>query len=109
MIDGGLLAFVAASVLITIVPGADMALLARQVFAGGTGLAYRTIAGNLSGLVVHGAAAAEAQARPRGGSAFVPGFVSTVLNPKPALFGSLPEGVTGTGDRGRARSLALRA
>jgi threonine/homoserine/homoserine lactone efflux protein len=130
---GHLLPFLAASILITIVPGADMALLTRQVIAGGRPRARRTIAGNLSGLVVHGSAAAVGVSailvasagaftvvktvgaayliwlgigslraarrahrplndpfappiRTSRGNPFVQGFVSTVLNPKPALF-----------------------
>ena len=50
--------FLAGSILVTIVPGPDMALVMRQVFLGGTGLAQRTILGNLSGLVVHAVALA---------------------------------------------------
>ncbi len=53
-----LLLFLAGSILVTIIPGADMALVMRQVFVGGTRLAQRTIYGNLSGLVVHAAALA---------------------------------------------------
>ncbi len=53
-----LLLFVPGSILVTVVPGADMALITRQVFVGGTGLAQRTIFGNLTGLVVHAAALA---------------------------------------------------
>lgn len=53
-----LLPFLAGSVLITVVPGADMALIMRQVFIGGTALAQRTIFGNLTGLVVHATALA---------------------------------------------------
>jgi threonine/homoserine/homoserine lactone efflux protein len=53
-----LLPFLVASVLVTVVPGADMALVTRQVLVGGTRLAQRTIFGNLSGLVVHGVARA---------------------------------------------------
>jgi threonine/homoserine/homoserine lactone efflux protein len=53
-----LLPFLAGSILITVVPGADMALIMRQVFLGGTRLAQRTIFGNLTGLVVHAAALA---------------------------------------------------
>ena len=124
-----LLPFLVASVLVTVIPGADMALLTRQVFVGGTRLAYRTIAGNLTGLLVHGVALAaglsallvasataytavklagavylvwlgvqairasrrpanldlaSAAAAPR--RAFLQGLLSTVLNPKPALF-----------------------
>ena len=48
-----LLPFLAGAILVTIVPGADMALVMRQVFIGGTALAQRTIFGNLTGLVVH--------------------------------------------------------
>ena len=50
--------FVAGSILVTVIPGADMALVMRQVFVGGTALAQRTIFGNLTGLVVHAAALA---------------------------------------------------
>ncbi len=53
-----LLPFLVGSILITIVPGADMALIMRQVFLGGTALAQRTIYGNLTGLVVHATALA---------------------------------------------------
>jgi threonine/homoserine/homoserine lactone efflux protein len=53
-----LLPFLVGSILVTVVPGADMALVMRQVFLGGTALAQRTIYGNLSGLVVHAAALA---------------------------------------------------
>jgi threonine/homoserine/homoserine lactone efflux protein len=53
-----LLLFLPGSILVTVVPGADMALVMRQVFAGGTALAQRTIFGNLTGLVVHAAALA---------------------------------------------------
>jgi hypothetical protein len=38
--------------LVTVAPGADMALVTGQVLVGGTGLAQRTILGNLRGLVV---------------------------------------------------------
>lgn len=53
-----LLYFLPGSILITVVPGADMALVMRQVFLGGTALAQRTVFGNLSGLVVHAVALA---------------------------------------------------
>jgi threonine/homoserine/homoserine lactone efflux protein len=53
-----LLLFLPGSILVTVVPGADMALVMRQVFVGGTALAQRTIFGNLTGLVVHAAALA---------------------------------------------------
>jgi threonine/homoserine/homoserine lactone efflux protein len=123
--------FLVGSVVITVVPGADMALITRQVMTRGRAAAQRTIAGNLSGLVVHAAALAAGlsallvasataytavklagaayliylgvqslrharharteapEAAPRrrlGGSPYVQGLVSTVLNPKPALF-----------------------
>jgi threonine/homoserine/homoserine lactone efflux protein len=50
--------FLALSVLVTIIPGPDMALITRQVFVGGPWLARRTIVGNLAGLIVHGVALA---------------------------------------------------
>jgi threonine/homoserine/homoserine lactone efflux protein len=53
-----LLPFLVGSILVTVVPGADMALVMRQVFVGGTALAQRTIFGNLTGLVVHAVALA---------------------------------------------------
>lgn len=53
-----LLLFLVGSILVTIVPGPDMALVMRQVFIGGTGLAQRTIFGNVTGLVVHAVALA---------------------------------------------------
>ncbi len=121
-----LLPFLLASVLVTVVPGADMALVTRQVLVGGPRLAYRTIAGNLTGLLVHGFALAvglsalivasatayttvklagaayliwlgvqtirtskqaESAVEPSAPRhAFVQGLLSTVLNPKPALF-----------------------
>ena len=132
MIDpGSLAAFLVGSVIVTVVPGADMALVTRQVLRGGRALAHRTIAGNLTGLVVHGTACAAGLSAVlltyataydairllgaayliflaiqafRDGShpadegpppprrldrltgAMTQGFVSTVLNPKPALF-----------------------
>jgi threonine/homoserine/homoserine lactone efflux protein len=124
-----LLPFLVGSVLVTVIPGADMALVTRQVIVGGPALAQKTIFGNLTGLLVHGVALAaglsallvasataytvvklagaaylvylgvqalrassrppvEAQATavavPR--RAFLQGLISTVLNPKPALF-----------------------
>ena len=53
-----LILFLSGSILVTVVPGADMALVTRQVLVGGTALAQRTIFGNLTGLVVHAAALA---------------------------------------------------
>jgi threonine/homoserine/homoserine lactone efflux protein len=123
-----LLPFLLASILVTVVPGADMALVTRQVLVGGQSLARRTIAGNLTGILVHGVALAAglsalivasatayttvklagavylvwlgvqairsarrpapavdlSGAAPR--RAFLAGLISTVLNPKPALF-----------------------
>jgi threonine/homoserine/homoserine lactone efflux protein len=127
-----LLVFLVGSVLVTVVPGADMALVTRQVVTRGRSAAQTTILGNLSGLVVHTAAlvvglsallvaSATAfsvvklagaaylvflgvqslrQARrtraatdttspelaPKRGSPYLQGLISTVLNPKPALF-----------------------
>jgi threonine/homoserine/homoserine lactone efflux protein len=123
-----LLPFLVGSVLVTVIPGADMALVTRQVLVGGPALAQKTIFGNLTGLLVHGVALAAglsallvasataytgvklagaaylvylgvqallasrqppaeapaAIAVPR--RAFLAGLISTVLNPKPALF-----------------------
>jgi threonine/homoserine/homoserine lactone efflux protein len=124
-----LVPFLLVSLLVTVVPGADMALVTRQVLVGGPRLAQRTIAGNLTGLLVHGIALAAglsallvasatayttvkllgaaylvwlgvqairaslkpadldlatAVAAPR--RAYLAGLLSTVLNPKPALF-----------------------
>jgi threonine/homoserine/homoserine lactone efflux protein len=130
-----LLPFLAGSILVNVVPGADMALVMRQVFLGGTRLAQSTIWGNMTGIVVHAialalglsallATSAEAYTvvklagaaylvflgaqtllsakrgeyaqgenvpAPRKGvptlrMAYVQGLVSTILNPKPALF-----------------------
>lgn len=53
-----LLPFLVGSVLVTVIPGADMALITRQVLVGGTALAQKTIFGNLTGLLVHGVALA---------------------------------------------------
>ena len=124
-----LLPFLVGSVLVTVIPGADMALVARQVLVGGPALAQKTIFGNLAGLLVHGLALAaglsallvasataytvvklagaaylvylgvqalRASRRPPADAlsaavaaprrAFLQGLISTVLNPKPALF-----------------------
>jgi threonine/homoserine/homoserine lactone efflux protein len=134
LIELSLLApFLLGSLIVTVVPGADMALVTRQVLRGGRPLAHRTIVGNLAGLVVHGSACAaglsavllaygtaydavrlagaayliflgiqafrdrghlvtavDASPPPRRfdrlAGAATQGFVSTVLNPKPALF-----------------------
>jgi threonine/homoserine/homoserine lactone efflux protein len=53
-----LLPFLVGSVLVTVIPGADMALVTRQVLVGGPALAQRTIFGNLTGVLVHGVALA---------------------------------------------------
>ena len=53
-----LVPFLIGATLVTIVPGADMALVMRQVFVGGTPLAQRTIFGNITGLIVHSIALA---------------------------------------------------
>jgi threonine/homoserine/homoserine lactone efflux protein len=130
-----LMPFLAGSILVNVVPGADMALVMRQVFLGGTRLAQSTIWGNMTGIVVHAIALAlglsallatsaeaytavklagaayliylgaqtllsakrgeyapgEDASAPRKGvptlrMAYVQGLVSTILNPKPALF-----------------------
>jgi threonine/homoserine/homoserine lactone efflux protein len=127
-----LLPFAIGSILVTIVPGPDMALITRQVLAYGERTARATIAGNILGLVVHTAGVAfglsaillgsarvfevvkllgaaylvylgvttfrharepvpgteqvlERQVISRG-TALRQGFLSTTLNPKPALF-----------------------
>ena len=127
------LLFLIGSVVVTIVPGADMALITRQVVMYGRPTAHATILGNLSGLVVHtcalvvglsallvasataysaiklagaaylvylgvqsfrsaraGKAAEAADSAPRTPisrrTAYGQGLLSTVLNPKPALF-----------------------
>ncbi len=125
--------FLVGSLVITLVPGADMALVTRQVLTRGSAAAQATIGGNISGLVVHATAlgvglsallvasatayttvklagaaylvflglqslrqarrtrSADGEAAPRlvrtpRGNAFLQGLISTVLNPKPALF-----------------------
>jgi threonine/homoserine/homoserine lactone efflux protein len=124
-----LLPFLVGSVLVTVIPGADMALITRQVLVGGPRLAQKTIFGNLTGVLVHGIALAAglsallvasataytavklagaaylvylgvqallASRRPPAEApppalvaprrAYLQGLISTVLNPKPALF-----------------------
>jgi len=121
--------FVIGSVLVTIVPGPDMALITRQVLVYGQRTARVTIAGNVLGLVVHTVGVAfglsaillgsvrvfevvkllgaaylvylglttifmarapddsdVAREPITQGKAFRQGFLSTTLNPKPALF-----------------------
>jgi len=53
-----LLVFLVGSLVVTVVPGADMALVTRQVVTRGRRAAQVTILGNLSGLVVHASALA---------------------------------------------------
>src|ERR671928_749252 len=53
-----LLVFLVGSIVVTVVPGADMALVTRQVVSRGRRAAQITIFGNLSGLVVHATALA---------------------------------------------------
>lgn len=134
--------FLLGSVVVTLVPGADMALVTRQVVLRGRRAAQVTILGNLAGLVVHATAlvvglsailvasataytvvklggaaylvylgvqslrharratpAGAALPAARLGNPFVQGLVSTVLNPKPALFflSYLPQFVDRTG------------
>jgi threonine/homoserine/homoserine lactone efflux protein len=48
-----LIPFVIGSVLVTIAPGPDMALITRQVLAHGQRVARATIAGNFTGVLVH--------------------------------------------------------
>jgi threonine/homoserine/homoserine lactone efflux protein len=127
-----LLVFLVGSIVVTVVPGPDMALVTRQVVTRGRRAAQTTILGNLSGLVVHAAAlavglsallvasataftvvklagaaylvflglqslrqarrsrgakdTADADLAPKRGNPYVQGLISTVLNPKPALF-----------------------
>lgn len=127
-----LLVFLVGSLVVTVVPGPDMALITRQVVTRGRRAAQATILGNLSGLVVHASALAVGlsailvasataynvvklagagylvflglqslhQARrtraetntaspklaPKRGNPYLQGLISTVLNPKPALF-----------------------
>jgi threonine/homoserine/homoserine lactone efflux protein len=124
--------FLVGSLVITLVPGADMALVTRQVVTRGRRAAQVTVFGNVTGIVVHATAlaaglsalivasataytaiklagaaylvylgvqslrqarlsrressAVAAPVRPRRGSPYLAGLLSTVLNPKPALF-----------------------
>jgi threonine/homoserine/homoserine lactone efflux protein len=124
--------FLVGSLLVTVVPGPDMALITRQVVTRGRRAAQATIMGNLSGLVVHATALAVglsallvasstaysvvklagaaylvflgvqslrqaqrtraatgvtvAELAPKRGNPYGQGLISTVLNPKPALF-----------------------
>ena len=47
---GQLLTFLIASFVVTAVPGQDVALIIRQVLAGGVGLGQCTVAGSLTGI-----------------------------------------------------------
>src|SRR5919198_6621089 len=51
-----LVVFLLGSIVVTVVPGPDMALITRQVVTRGRRAAQATIFGNLSGLVVHATA-----------------------------------------------------
>src|SRR5919198_5438074 len=53
-----LVVFLLGSIVVTVVPGPDMALVTRQVVTRGRPAAQITIFGNLSGLVVHATALA---------------------------------------------------
>jgi threonine/homoserine/homoserine lactone efflux protein len=127
-----LLVFLVGSLVVTVVPGPDMALVTRQVVTRGRRAAQATILGNLAGLVVHasalavglsallvasatafsvvkfagaaylvflglqslrqarrtrsGAGATVPELDPKRGNPYLQGLISTVLNPKPALF-----------------------
>jgi threonine/homoserine/homoserine lactone efflux protein len=109
---GQVAAFLLAATLVTIVPGPDMALVARRAVTDGWRRASITSAGVVSGLLVHATASAIGisailvrsatsfrAARhvreqpivdpkpPRSGrTAYAQGFLNNVLNPKPALF-----------------------
>jgi threonine/homoserine/homoserine lactone efflux protein len=133
---GQLLTFLIASFVVTAVPGQDVALIIRQVLAGGVGLGQCTVAGSLTGILLHGfglaaglstlllasataytavkiagacylaylgVQALRSAGRPKPPSvpespsppdravpthraAYLQGVISTVLNPKPALF-----------------------
>src|SRR5256885_5416057 len=141
------LAFALGSLLVTIVPGQDMALITRQVLAYGHQVARWTVAGNVLGIVFHtiavtiglsalllssarifnivkligaayliylgvttllharrsaGSADAAIPVRPAKtrATAFRQGLLSTITNPKPALFFAtyLPQFVTREGN-----------
>lgn len=49
--------FIGVAAIVVIVPGADMALVARNTVAGGRGVGFRTATGTILGLSVHAAAA----------------------------------------------------
>jgi threonine/homoserine/homoserine lactone efflux protein len=58
VIDGEVVAFVAVATVVTLIPGADMALVARNVLAGGPRAGYLTSVGICAGLLVHALASA---------------------------------------------------
>lgn len=58
MIDGELLGFVVVAAVLTVLPGADMALVARNVLTYGVRAAYVTSVGIAVGLIVHAVASA---------------------------------------------------
>ena len=146
--------FLLGSIVITIVPGPDMALITRQVVSRGRAAAQATIFGNLSGLVVHAtalaaglsallvasatayttiklagaaylvylgvqslrqarrsAAAVSGAGAKKSGNAYLQGLISTVLNPKPALFflSYLPQFIDRRSKEFRSLSAAIPA
>lgn len=58
MIDGELLSFLVVATVLTVMPGADMALVARNVLAYGRRAGYVTSLGISAGLIVHAVASA---------------------------------------------------
>ena len=58
MIDGDLISFVVVAGVLTVVPGADMALVARNVLTYGRRAGYITSVGIAAGLIVHAVASA---------------------------------------------------
>lgn len=58
MIDGDLLGFLVVATVLTVMPGADMALIARNVLTYGRRAGYVTSVGIAAGLIVHAVASA---------------------------------------------------